>query len=529
MLSAFFDKITRTSLRLNWLTIALALLLIGVGVLAAGDLNQEMVPRIEFPQTIVIAQWPDAADAEDFLDQVTIPMEEAISEIEGVVNVESTTNNGFAFMVIRNEFGLNQDRIVTSVEEALAEASLPESMEAPQILNFSLSDLPIVTASVSSSSLTLAELKQVVQDELIPELEELDQVSQVTVGGGQELPEETEPVEVAAVEAAELEPTPEPTSVPEPTPAPTADPAALPADLVAAFAQGGQDVSTVADITPDLMRQVTSFGPLADQLLALFTPDNLRLLDPEVIALLPTSYVATLDDDLHVELDELAADFGGAGAQFAAEMAAAEAEEEPAQEPEEVVTELPTVAAQPLPESWIAAAAAANQTLATTADLDATVAAGIVDFAPQLVADLEPVHWRALSPEVVAILLPVVEEPDPLLVTQLTAIGNAAAGIEPEPLPLPQEMIDGAAAAGQTLETTADITVESIELLSQFAPEMLAAIPAELLYALTPAKLAALARRLRRLPGRRSAADDSQYPHLGCALPGFAGWGAGRG
>ena len=145
-----------------------------------------------------------------------------------------------------------------------------------------------------------------------------------------------------------------------------------------------------------------------------------------------------------------------------------------------------------MPESWIAAAAAAGQTLATTADLDATVAAGIVDFAPQLVADLEPVQWRALSPEVVAIVLPVVEEPDLVLVAQLTAISNAAAGIEPEPLPLPQEMIDGAAAAGQTLETTADITVESIELLAQFAPQMLAQVPPDLLYALAPAKLAAL-------------------------------------
>ena len=150
------------------------------------------------------------------------------------------------------------------------------------------------------------------------------------------------------------------------------------------------------------------------------------------------------------------------------------------------------VVPQPLPESWLAAAAAAGQTLATTADLDVIAAAGIVEMAPQLVADLEPAQWRALSPEVAAILLPELTEPDPVLLTQLTAIANAAAGVEPEPQPLPQEMIDAAAAAGQTLATTADITVESVELLATFAPEMLAMVPAELLYALAPAKLAAL-------------------------------------
>ncbi len=184
MLSGLFDRITRGSLRLSWVTIVLALVLLGVGYLAIGDLNQEMVPRVEFPQTIVIAQWGEAEDVNQFLDEVTIPLEDAVSDIDGVVNVESTTNPGFGIIIVRNEFGLNQDRIITEIETALDEVTLPEGMETPQILNFSLSDLPIVTASVSSGELTLAELKEVVQNELIPELEAIDQVSQVTVGGG---------------------------------------------------------------------------------------------------------------------------------------------------------------------------------------------------------------------------------------------------------------------------------------------------------------------------------------------------------
>ena len=166
------------------------------------------------------------------------------------------------------------------------------------------------------------------QDELIPSLESLDEVSQVTVGGGQELPAEAEPQEVAEVEATEPEPTPQPTATAEPTPEPTADPAALPEALIAAFAQGGQEVSTVADITPELMRLLTSFGPIADQALLLMTPDNLRLLEPEVIALLPTSFVDSLDTELRAELDELAVEYDGAASLFAAELAEAEAQSE---------------------------------------------------------------------------------------------------------------------------------------------------------------------------------------------------------
>ena len=75
MLTALFDRMTRLSLRFNWLTIAISLILMVGGGLALTQLNQELLPRIEFPQTIVIAQWGEAEDANQFLEEVTIPLE----------------------------------------------------------------------------------------------------------------------------------------------------------------------------------------------------------------------------------------------------------------------------------------------------------------------------------------------------------------------------------------------------------------------------------------------------------------------
>src|SRR6185503_6010756 len=92
MIAAFFDRITRLSLRFYWVTLALSLIIIVLGVLALGDLNQELLPRIEFPQTVIVVQWPDAESADQFLNEVTIPLEEKLSAVEGVVNVESTTS-----------------------------------------------------------------------------------------------------------------------------------------------------------------------------------------------------------------------------------------------------------------------------------------------------------------------------------------------------------------------------------------------------------------------------------------------------
>ena len=42
-------------------------------------------------------------------DEVTIPIEKAVQSIEGVVNVQSTTSDGVAYVVIMNEFGRDPD------------------------------------------------------------------------------------------------------------------------------------------------------------------------------------------------------------------------------------------------------------------------------------------------------------------------------------------------------------------------------------------------------------------------------------
>ncbi len=400
------------------------------------------------------------------------------------MNVESTTNPGFAFLVVRNEFGVSQDVMLERIEGAVNDVTLPSDMDAPQILDFSLSDLPVVTVSVSSGELSLDELKALVESELVPELTAIEQVSQVTVSGGQALPEaESEVVEVEeeVTEVAAATPTTEPTPTAEPTLEPTAtpDPARLPDTLIQGAAAAGLTIEFAQDITPEMMRQISSFGPLANQFLSALTPDNLRLLSPEAIALLPTEFLATLNADLVAELDELAADFGGAGQLFLAE-----AETESGEE-------APLVTAVPLPQTWVDAAATFGLPITTTADIDVTFASGITAQAPQLLAELEPEMWRALSPDVLAVLVPAAELDEELL-AQLTAIQNAAAGIPPTPVALPAELVQGAAAVGQTISTTADLTPEFVQTIVQFAPETLSQLPPELLLALSPEVLAVI-------------------------------------
>ena len=490
MFTALFDRITRASVRYHWVTVAVALVVSIIGLFALTDLNLELLPRIEFPQTVVIVQWPDSESSEQFAEEITIPLEEAMRGVEGVVNIESTTSQSFSFLIVRNDFGLNQDAIVEDIRAAADTVDFPAGVEAPQILNFSLSDLPVVIASVSSPDLTLPELKALVETELRPQLEGISDISRVTVSGGQELPQDL--VAPAGEEEPAPAPTAEPTAVPTPTVEPTPDPAQLPDAFVQGLSAAGLNITRADEITPELMQQLVNFGGPAIQSLALLTPDNLRALPPETIAWLPPELLGTLDADLLAELDAQAAEFGGAGALLAAEVAAAEAAAAEAAAGE-TATELPQVEPVALPDSWVAAGAAAGAELATTADVTPEVMQGIVAAAPALLAELTPEMWRALDPAGVAIALPAVADTlDADLLAQLQVIVLRAAGEAPEAVALPASWVAGAAAAGVTITTTADLTPEFVTNLVSLAPQSLAELTPAMVLAASPEVQAAL-------------------------------------
>ncbi|HEY43444.1 MAG TPA: efflux RND transporter permease subunit [Anaerolineae bacterium] len=395
MLESFIDRITRASLRFKWVTIGLSILALVAGVFALTQLKQELIPSIEFPQSVVIAVNP-GMDPESLRDEVTIPIEDAVREVEGVVNVESTTSSGLAFIVVRNEFGLDQDAIRADLTNVIEGLTYPQGMEIPELLTFSLSDLPIAILSVSSPDLSLIELKALAEAEIIPALEAIEDVADVSVSGGQELP--TPPP-----------PTPEPTEEPEPTPLPTAVPTEVPTEVpetegvelpeswIQAAASQNITITTVDDLTPELVGGIASFAP---QLLEDLTPEMLLAMPIDALAALPEDYLGSLDPEL--------------GAQLAERLALAPA----------------LVEAGELPAAWQSAGQQQGVSLVYPEDVTPEVIQAIASFAPFMLEELTPDNLRGFSPEVLAWLpQQYIETLEPDLQVELNELAQPAGGL----------------------------------------------------------------------------------------------------
>lgn len=121
----FFDSITRLSIRFKWITIAITVVLLGLGVYSALDLKVELLPDIDVPSTFVIARSNGNTDGNLMLQAYTIPIENKVANNEDFINIESTTTTGFVFVQFFNEFGLDQEQIRTELQAALDAIELP--------------------------------------------------------------------------------------------------------------------------------------------------------------------------------------------------------------------------------------------------------------------------------------------------------------------------------------------------------------------------------------------------------------------
>jgi HAE1 family hydrophobic/amphiphilic exporter-1 len=166
-------------------TLLLAAALFISGVAAWGSLKQELLPDIELPVITVIVPLPGAGAA-DVAEQVTKPVERAISGVPRLDSLQSTSANSIALVVAQFSYGTDVKATQAQIEQNLQTAGLPSSA-TPQVSALNINASPVIIASIAATSPDgLADAARVVQTTIAPELLGLDGVASVDVTGGEE-------------------------------------------------------------------------------------------------------------------------------------------------------------------------------------------------------------------------------------------------------------------------------------------------------------------------------------------------------
>jgi multidrug efflux pump subunit AcrB len=175
-------SLTRLSLA-NRMIVGLATLAIVVfGVLATLNLKQELLPSIQVPTAIVTASYPGVSP-QIIADDVSTPLERALTGVSGVTKVQSTSSNGVATITVEWEYGLDPDKVVSDIGNAVdgLKSTLPDQVET-EVITGRTDDIPVLLLAVASDA-SLDEAGRQVENVAVPDLSGIDGVRSVTVTG----------------------------------------------------------------------------------------------------------------------------------------------------------------------------------------------------------------------------------------------------------------------------------------------------------------------------------------------------------
>ncbi|MBT2288232.1 efflux RND transporter permease subunit [Paenibacillus albidus] len=171
------------SLRNKFAIWLLTIIIVFAGLYSGLTMKQETLPNISIPYLSITTIYPGAAP-EGVVNDVSKPLEQKLRNVDGVKTLTSTSLENASSIQIEFDYGTNLDNATAAVREALNEVALPEAVQKPSISRFSLSSLPVVSLSLASdSSKDLEELTRIAENDIRPELEDLDGVASVQIAG----------------------------------------------------------------------------------------------------------------------------------------------------------------------------------------------------------------------------------------------------------------------------------------------------------------------------------------------------------
>ena len=167
------------------MTVLLNVAIVGAGVIGLQKIPVAALPSYDTPIINVSASLP-GANPETMASSVALPLEKQFQTVPGLKTISSTSTLGSTSLTLEFEEGRNIDAAAVDVQAALlrAQRSLPQDMTSPPAYRkVNPADAPVLLISLTSPSLTPADLQDYAEHLISPTLSTIDGVAQVNIYG----------------------------------------------------------------------------------------------------------------------------------------------------------------------------------------------------------------------------------------------------------------------------------------------------------------------------------------------------------
>ncbi|WP_263376764.1 efflux RND transporter permease subunit [Granulicella aggregans] len=168
-------------------TILLMAAILILGLIAYTELPISALPEADYPTIQVLTFYPGASP-QVMSSAVTAPLERQFGQVAGLTQMTSTSSDGSSVIVLQFSLNLNIDVAEQEVQAAINAANgyLPTDLPVPPVYSKSNpADAPILTLALTSDSIPLSQVEDLVDSRLAPKISQLNGVGLVTISGGQ--------------------------------------------------------------------------------------------------------------------------------------------------------------------------------------------------------------------------------------------------------------------------------------------------------------------------------------------------------
>jgi HAE1 family hydrophobic/amphiphilic exporter-1 len=178
--------ITELSIKRPTLIIVMFLVIGVLGLFSYMQLQYELLPKFTPPYVTVTTIYPGASP-DEVENTVTKVIEDAVSGIDKIAMVRSTSQEGVSFVTMEFQLTAKIDNVVQDVQRKVSEvvSRLPGGAKSPTVTKFAIDELPVLRMGVTAN-MPSREFHQLVKDRVQPRLAKIPGVGQITLVGGEE-------------------------------------------------------------------------------------------------------------------------------------------------------------------------------------------------------------------------------------------------------------------------------------------------------------------------------------------------------
>ena len=166
-------------------TVLVAVILVVVlGFVSLAGMQTDLLPNMNLPYLLVVTTYPGASP-EQVESDVTQPLENSLSTLNGVKNVTSQSNENYSLVILEYQDDTDMDSAMVKASTAVNQLSdsLPDMASTPTLMEMSPDMMATQYIAVDYDGMDIYELSDYVEDSVIPQLERVDGVASVSTTG----------------------------------------------------------------------------------------------------------------------------------------------------------------------------------------------------------------------------------------------------------------------------------------------------------------------------------------------------------